>query len=137
MTIDWDRVSDLDWVNEYAAAIAERHPLPQEPRLAELPTEEANTFLRRLHQLIEEYLGVMGSMRRPGRAWVDVKLASGKWVGQWIEDCPTEAALSCAYWHKERVIAAGIGLKAASQSAEARQARVDSGDLLAQLGGEW
>jgi hypothetical protein len=135
--IDLDRISNLDWVNEYAEAIARRHPLPAEPRLSEMPTKDANAFLHELHELIDEYLGVMGALRRPGRAWVDVRLASGRWVGQSIDDCPTEAALSCAYWHSERVIAAGIGLRDSTAAAEARQARIDSGDLLAVLGGEW
>ncbi|MFC5931525.1 hypothetical protein [Cryobacterium melibiosiphilum] len=45
--------------------------------------------------------------------------------------------MSCAYWHSEPVIAAGIGLKDSTQAAEAHQARLDSGDLLALLGDDW
>jgi hypothetical protein len=126
----------IESTNWAAQRVRELHPLPGRS-LSEMPAHESGKWLTELHELITGYLGVIGALRRPGRAWVDVQLASGRWVGQWIDDCPSEAALSCAYWHKEPVIAAGIGLKDSTAAADAHQARLDSGDLLAQLGEDW
>jgi hypothetical protein len=133
--IDLDQIS-IDSTNWAAERVREAHPLPGRS-LSEMPSKESDRWLRELHEHITGYLGVIGALRRPGRAWVDVQLASGRWVGQWIDECPSEAALSCAYWHREPAIAAGIGLKDSTAAAAARQARLDSGDLLAQLGDDW
>jgi len=133
--IELDRIS-IESANWAAERVRERHPLPARS-LSEMPSKESDEWLGELHEHITGYLGVIGALRRPGRAWVDVQLASGRWVGRWIDECPSEAAVSCAYWHSEPVIAAGIGLKASTAAAEAHQARLDSGDLLALLGDDW
>ncbi|CAM5539876.1 hypothetical protein [Leifsonia shinshuensis] len=133
--IDLDRIN-VDAATWAAERIHELHPLPDR-RLSETPAKEADAWLRELHRQLDAYLCVIGALRRPGRAWVDVQLASHRWVGQWIDDCPTEAAVSCAYWHGEAVIAAGIRLRTSAEAVAAHQARVDSGDLLALLGDEW
>lgn len=133
--IDLDRIN-VESATWAAERIRERHPLPAR-RLSDMPAKESDAWLRELHEHIDAYLGIIGALRREGRAWVDVQLASGRWVGQWIDDCPSEAAISCAYWHGEPVIAAGIGLRASAVAADARQARADAGDLLVLLGDEW
>jgi len=134
--IDLDHI-DIAAASEAAKRVRDVHPLPKVTRLAEMPAKDVESFLVKLHELVNEQLGVMGAVRRPGRAWVDVHLTGGKWVGQWVDDCPSEAAVSCAYWWEQAVIAAGIGLRDSSTAAEAHQARLDSGDLLALLGDEW
>jgi len=134
--IDLDAIN-LASTNWAAERVSELHPFPVEQRLAEMPSREADAWLRKLHEHIDDYLGVIEALRRPGRAWVDVRLASGKWTGLWIDDCPSEAALASALWHKEPVIAAGIGLRDSTAAREAHQARIDAGDLLALLGDDW
>ena len=56
-------------------------------------------------------------------------------MGRWIDGCPTEAAIECAYWWREPITTTGI--KATATSAEALTARIDAGDILALRGGEW
>lgn len=131
---DWISVDSANWAAE---RIRELHPLPTGTSLSEMPEKDSTAFLQKLDEHVEAWLGVIGALRRPGRAWVDVRLASGRWVGRWIDGCPAEAAIECAYWWREPITAAGIGLKATATSAEALEARIDSGDLLALLGGEW
>lgn len=135
LSVDLDRVS-AESVTWAAERIRQRHPLPAQ-RLADMPPKEADAFLVKLHDEIHAYAGIIGALRRPGRAWVDVQLASLRWVGQWVDDCPAEAAISCSYWFGEPVIAAGVGLRESAEAKAAHQARLDSGDLLAALGSEW
>lgn len=132
--IDLDRIN-IDSANWAAGRVRDHYPLPETGRVADLPN--VNEWLAGLHEQIDGWLGVIGAIRRPGRAWVDVQLSDGRWVGQWVDDCPTEAAVASSYWWSEPIIAAGIGLKDSSEARAAHEARLASGDILALLGEEW
>lgn len=133
--IDLDRIN-IESINWAAERIAEIHPFPAVP-LSQLPTRQADEWISKLHGHMDAYLGIIGALRRPGRAWVDVQFTSGRWAGYWVDNCPAKAAVACAIWHHEPVTAAGIGLRDSTAAADAHQARLDSGDLLALLGDEW
>lgn len=134
MKLDLDRIN-IESANWAAGRVRDHYPLPEHARVADLPN--VDEWLRGLHEQIDGWLGVIGAIRRTGRAWVDVQLDDGRWVGQWIDDCPTEAAVACAYWWGGQVIAAGIGLRGSAEAAAAHQARHASGDLLTLLGDGW
>lgn len=108
--LDAINVESANWATE---RVRKAHPLPS-VRIAELPPREAKAFLVALHEHVDGWLGVIGALRRPGRVWVDVLFSSGRWSGRWVDDCPTEAAVMCAYWTGERITLAGVGVREAA-----------------------
>ncbi|MGX9346372.1 hypothetical protein [Microbacterium sp. KNMS] len=130
-------MSDLDHIDVEAANGAGERLLRVWPfpavRLGDMKSRDSDAWIRRMHQELDGILEAMNAPRRPGRAWVDVKLADGRWVGRWIDDCPTEAAVACRYWYEQPVAVAGIGLKGTTAEDDERARRLASGDLLALL----
>jgi hypothetical protein len=128
---------DLDAINAAAVRIRAAHPFPRPKMLAELPEREQTAWLRRQDELLDQELTLLGNPPAGGRAWVDVQLAGGRWVGRWSDDRPTAAALSTACWFGEPIVAAGIGLRQATADEDELRARIDRGDMLALLGEGW
>lgn len=133
--IDLDHI-DVQSANWAAERVKTKHPLPDKP-FESMSRRESDAWFRDLHDVMNDWIGVIGALRRPGRVWVDVLLAANGWRGMSTEDCPTEAAISCAYWWKDTVLAAGVGLRASDEARTAHEDRIASGDLLALLGDEW
>lgn len=135
MTIDMDRVN-IESVNWAAERIRERHPLPPTGFLSDLPRGECDAWIREHNAMVMDYCGVIGALRSGNRAWLDVQLVDGRWVGRWFDECSAESAIHCAYsWGS--IIAAGVGLRDSAEAAEALAARAASGDLLVLLGDDW
>ncbi|GAA5205854.1 hypothetical protein [Microbacterium kyungheense] len=133
--IDLDRVN-IEQVNWAGERIRERHPLPPTGYLADLPRAECDAWIKTHNAMVKDYCGIIGALRSGNRAWLDVQLADGRWVGRWFDECASESAIHCVYsWGP--IIAAGVGLKDSEAAAAARAAREASGDLLVLLGDDW
>lgn len=121
---------DVAAANRAAALLQEVYPCAD---IGLMRTVDADAWLGPYADQMRRVLRIISAPRRPGRVWVDVQRADGVWRGQWVEDCPTEAAVSVAYWDHHPILAAGVGARAAAD----RTARAGAGDLLALLGEDW
>ncbi|WP_156762021.1 hypothetical protein [Microbacterium karelineae] len=135
MTTDFDSI-DVDAVNSAAAQIRLQHPLPS-TRLANMTATDAEAFLVSLRQHVDEQCIVIAVSRSGGRGWVEVELADGSRMSRSFVDSAAAAAIHCAYWNVAPIVSARIADREQAEVVDDRQERIDAGDLLALLGGEW
>lgn len=107
-------LDELDEAQLYALSnaaelVAAEHPLEY---VGGMPARQADAWLTRLHELEAQQLARLGADAGADEfrhEWVDVLTIEGDWVGQWSSS-RAAAALSCSYWHRARVVRAGVGI---------------------------